>query len=393
MSAYCDPEQDFVVVALGAEPRVTEDLMEKPNGGAAANTEFNEVPETGHRIAVSKRLKFAVCCHSQRVGHSSEEDNSSDPPAPEKKPKWVGLGLCYALLSGVFFSLLALLVKKIEGIHALEISGIRCLFQWLFTFPIIIYNEVDILGPKALRLLLFLRGLLGATAMMLFFYAIQQMHLADATVIMLSNPVFVSIFAWIFLKEKCTLLDPIFIIFTLVGVVLIARPQFLFGTQNVGFESDYKNRIKGTMAAFASALCASLTLIVIRKMGKSVDYFLSIWYYSAIGSILSMTVVSITREWSLPSCGMDRAFLILIGLLGIGGQTFLTKALQIERAGPVSLIKTAEVVLAFILQYLFLNRSPTWWSLGGAICVTSGTSGVALQKWYTSTRKEKKDQN
>ncbi|XP_059804034.1 solute carrier family 35 member G1 [Hypanus sabinus] len=393
MSAYCDPEQEFVVVAVGAEPRVTEVLMEKPNGRSAANTEFNEIPETGHRTAVSKHLNFAVCCHSQRVGHSSVEDNSSDPPVPEKKPKWVGLGLCYALFSCVFFSVLALLVKKIEGVHALEISGFRCLFQWLFTFPIIIYNEVDIMGPKGLRLLLFLRGLLGATAMMLLFYAIQQMHLADATVIMLSNPIFVSIFAWIFLKEKCTLLDPIFIVFTLVGVVLIARPQFLFGTQNGGLESEYKNHIKGTVAAFGSALCAAMTLIVIRKMGKSVNYFLSIWYYSAVGSILSMSAVSITREWSLPFCGMDRAFLILIGLLGIGGQVFLTKALQIERAAPVALIKTTEVVLAFILQYLFLNHSPTWWSLGGAICVTSGTSGVAFQKWYTSTKKAKKIQN
>ncbi|XP_069756663.1 solute carrier family 35 member G1 isoform X2 [Narcine bancroftii] len=311
----------------------------------------------------------------------------------EKKPKWVGLGLCYALFSCLFFSILSLLVKKIEGIHSLEISGIRCLFQWIFTFPIIIYNEVDILGPKGLRLLLFLRGILGAITMMLLFYAIQQMHLADATVIIFSNPVFVSVFAWIFLKEKCTLLDPIFLVFSLVGVILIARPQFLFGTHISGFESDYKNHIKGTAAAFASAICMSLTLIVIRKMGKSVHYFLSIWYYSMIGMVLSLSAVSIIQEWSLPLCGMDRAILIVISILGIGGQTFLTKALQIEKAGPVALIKTIEVVLAFIWQYLFLNRSPTWWSLGGALCVTSGTSGVAIQKWYTSTRKEKKNQN
>ncbi|XP_051883836.1 solute carrier family 35 member G1 isoform X1 [Pristis pectinata] len=393
MSAYYDPEQDFVVVALGAQPCVNEVLMEKPSGGAAANAECNGIPETGHRAAAREDFNFAACCHSQRVGHSADEETSSDPPATEKKPKWVGLGLCYALLSCLFFSVLALLVKKIEGIHALEISGIRCLFQWLFTFPIIIYNEEDILGPKGLRLLLFLRGLLGATAMMLLFYAIQQMHLADATVIMFSNPVFVSIFAWIFLKEKCTLLDPIFISFTLVGVVLIARPQFLFGSQISGFENNYKDHIRGTAAAFASAICVALTLIVIRKMGKSVNYFLSIWYYSVVGSVLSMSVVLIIREWSLPFCGMDRAFLILIGILGIGGQAFLTKALQIEKAASVALIKTMEVVLAFILQYLFLNRSPTWWSLGGALCVTSGTSGVAIQKWYTSTRKGKKDQN
>lgn len=311
----------------------------------------------------------------------------------EKKPKWVGLGLCYALFSCLFFSSVSLLVKKIEGIHSLEISGIRCLFQWLFTFPIIIYKEVDIRGPKGLRVLLFLRGFLGATAMMLLFYAIQQMPLADATVIMFSNTVFVSIFAWIFLKEKCTPLDPIFIILTLVGVVLIARPRFLFGAHVAGLGRDYYSHIKGTAAAFGSAICAAITLIVIRKMGKSVHYFLSIWYYSSVGTILSVCAVSVIQEWNLPFCGKDRAFLILIGLLGVGGQAFLTKALQIEKAAPVALMKTMEVVLAFVFQYFFLNRSPTWWSFGGALCVTCGTSGVAIQKWYVNTRKAKTNQN
>ncbi|XP_067883591.1 solute carrier family 35 member G1-like isoform X2 [Heterodontus francisci] len=311
----------------------------------------------------------------------------------EKKPKWVGLGLCYVLLSCLFFSVTSLLVKKIEGIHALEISGIRCLFQCLFTWPIIVYNELDLLGPKGLRILIFMRGILGATAMMLLFYAIQQLPLADATVIMFSNPVFVTLFACIFLKEKCTLWDPVFTAFTLTGVILIAKPPFLFGSQVSGIEIDYKSRIKGTAAAFGSAVCAAMTLTVIRKMGKSVNYVLSIWYYSVIGLVLSVIVVSVIQEWRLPFCGIDRAFLILIGVCGLGGQIFLTKALQIEKAASVALVKTTEVVLAFILQYLFINYSPTWWSLGGALCVTVGTTGVAIRKWYTSTRKTKKSQN
>lgn len=78
-----------------------------------------------------------------------------------------------------------------------------------------------------------------------------------------------------------------------------------------------------------------------------------------------------------------------IGLLGIAGQTFLTKALQIEKAGPVALMRTMDVVLAFILQFLFLNRKPTWLSLGGALCVISSTSGVAIRKWCNSTKNKR----
>lgn len=389
MSARFEPGDDLLALTVETErdrePRVDQaEVGQQGSGESPASRGY-----TGMQRAANTRFNLASCCRSDKVAN-----DPSDPlPVAEKKPKWVGLGLCYALFSCLFFSSVSLLVKKIEGIHSLEISGIRCLFQWLFTFPIIIYKEVDIRGPKGLRVLLFLRGFLGATAMMLLFYAIQQMPLADATVIMFSNTVFVSIFAWIFLKEKCTPLDPIFIILTLVGVVLIARPRFLFGAHIAGLGRDYYSHIKGTAAAFGSAICAAITLIVIRKMGKSVHYFLSIWYYSSVGTILSVCAVSVIQEWNLPFCGKDRAFLILIGLLGVGGQAFLTKALQIEKAAPVALMKTMEVVLAFVFQYFFLNRSPTWWSFGGALCVTCGTSGVAIQKWYVNTRKAKTNQN
>ncbi|XP_072335153.1 solute carrier family 35 member G1-like [Scyliorhinus torazame] len=245
------------------------------------------------------------------------------------------------------------------------------------------------LGPKGQRGLVCMRGILGASAMMLIFYAIQQMPMADATVILISNPVFVSIFAWIFLKEKCNWWDPIFTLFTLTGVVLIARPRFIFGSVDSGSEFDYMGRVRGTLAAFAGAICAALTLIVIRKMGKSVSYLISIWYYSMTGMIMSAIAVSIIQEWRLPNCGMDRVFLILIGVFGMLSQIFLTKALQIEKAGPVALMKTTEVLLAFLLQYLFLNYIPTWWSLGGAFCVTISTTGVAIRKWYSTTSKTK----
>ncbi|MEQ2175931.1 hypothetical protein GOODEAATRI_022771, partial [Goodea atripinnis] len=135
------------------------------------------------------------------------------------------------------------------------------------------------------------------------------------------------------------------------------------------------------------AIAAACTIVVLRKMGKSVHYYLSVWYYAVIGLIECVIIVSILSEWKLPSCGQDRWMLMLIAVLGITGQTFLIKALQIEKAGPVALTRTVDVVLAFFFQFIFFNRAPTWWSLGGALCVVLSTSGVALRKWYNSSRR------
>lgn len=138
---------------------------------------------------------------------------------------------------------------------------------------------------------------------------------------------------------------------------------------------------------FVGAVGAACTFVILRKMGKSVHYYLSVWYYAVIGFIESMIAVSVLGEWTIPFCGRDRWILMLIAVLGIVGQTFLTKALQIEKAGPVALMRTVDVVLAFFFQFLFFNHSPTWWSLGGALCVVVSTSGVALKRWYSKSRK------
>ena len=122
-------------------------------------------------------------------------------------------------------------------------------------------------------------------------------------------------------------------------------------------------------------------------MGKSVHYYLSVWYYAVIGLVECLIAVSVLGEWKYPYCGRDRWLLMLIAVLGIAGQTFLTKALQIEKAGPVSLMRTVDVVLAFIFQFIFFNRAPTLWSLGGALCVVASTSGIAVKKWYSNSRK------
>ncbi|XP_042719300.1 LOW QUALITY PROTEIN: solute carrier family 35 member G1 [Lagopus leucura] len=309
-----------------------------------------------------------------------------------KKTACPGLGLFYTLLSAFLFSVASLFLKKIEDVHSVEVSAFRCVFQMAFVLPGLIYYKTGFLGPKGKRIFLFFRGLLGSSAMILLYYAFQVMPLADATVITFSCPVFTSLLAWIFLKEKYSVWDLLFTLFTIIGVTLIARPPFLFGSNVTGIEGSYSDHLKGTIAAIASTVSAALTIVILRKVGKSVHYFLSIWYYAVIGLIGCVIALFVMNEWRLPYCGKDRVFLILIGILGLGGQIFLTKALQIEKAGPVAIMRTMDVVFAFILQILFLNHLPTWWTVGGALCVVASSSGTAIRKWRQSSKKAEQNE-
>ncbi|XP_048360814.1 solute carrier family 35 member G1-like [Sphaerodactylus townsendi] len=329
--------------------------------------------------------RFCCCCARGRVPWIC------GTPGINSKTPCPGLGLFYTVLSAFLFSVASLFLKMIEDVHSVEVSAIRCVFQMTFVLPGIIYYKTGFLGPKGKQVVLFFRGLFGSGAMTLLYYAFQVMPLADATVITFSSPVFTSLLAWIFLKEKYSPWDLLFTLFAITGVLLIARPPFLFGSQVAGIEGNYTDHLKGTIAALSSAICTSSTFVILRKMGISVHYVLSIWYYAVIGLIICIITLFVIDSWSLPHCGKDRFLLVLIGLLGLGGQIFLTKALQIEKAGPVAIMKTMDVVFAFILQILFLNHLPTWWTVGGALCVVASSSGTVFRKWWKSSKEAKQN--
>lgn len=96
------------------------------------------------------------------------------------------------------------------------------------TIPILIYNGSNAIPPEGKRILLLLRCFVGTMGLMLSFYAFRHMSLSDASVIIFSTPVFVVIFARIFLNEPCGVFNVVTIFFTLMGVVLITRPPLLF---------------------------------------------------------------------------------------------------------------------------------------------------------------------
>jgi len=96
-------------------------------------------------FVISSLTFFGVGRHHR---YFIEQLNTLVPPvllysSTEKKPACPGLGLLYSLLASVFFSTAALLVKKIEGMHAIQISAVRCFFQMLFVLPAMIYFKYE----------------------------------------------------------------------------------------------------------------------------------------------------------------------------------------------------------------------------------------------------------
>lgn len=116
---------------------------------------------------------------------------------------------------------------------------------------------------------LILRGLLGFCTCSLSFAALITVPLGDSITILLCYAVYANVFARIILKEPLSIWNGMFIMFTLCGVVLIARPPFLFAASSQMYDHG---RVVGICLNIGASFSFAFSMIVMRTLhGKHVS--------------------------------------------------------------------------------------------------------------------------
>lgn len=147
------------------------------------------------------------------------------PPTFARRFKGIG----FTLMSAFFFSLTTVIVKKVKGVSSAELALFRFVGILLMTVPVAWEQNTNFFGTRKNRPFLVLRGLAGATSLFCRYSALNYMGLADTTIIILSMPVFVFIFARIFLKEAFGRFHVISLCLSIVGIVFASKLNVLFG--------------------------------------------------------------------------------------------------------------------------------------------------------------------
>ena len=102
------------------------------------------------------------------------------------------------------------------------------------------------------------------------------------------------LFGVIFLKEKLHCVDMLIIPVTIGGVILIARPPFIFG----GHDYD-ENTLSGIFYSLISAVSIAGLYICLRKISNDVHYTIASFYYSIIGFFLIGLIIWTTTGFNL----------------------------------------------------------------------------------------------
>lgn len=284
-------------------------------------------------------------------------------------------------LSALTFSIMSCLVKEAGRsfqFTSSEIVFYRSVIQMILAIAACRYVGVSPFGPERFsKLLLVARGSLGAISLALYFFTLLNMPLGDGTAIFFAAPALTSLAAAIFIGEVFLPINGVCVVSCLIGVVLVAKPTF------IGFQTDVENNYPlplwiPSLAAFLGAITSSAAYVTIRMIAKNVHFFVNVFYFGLVSTILSSGMIlffeqdSLTNPWSVPSVIIQ----LSIGVLAFVAQSFLNQGLQLVPAGPGTLMRNLDIVFAFIFGIIFFNEHASWLSIVGS-CLISGTTAIA----------------
>jgi hypothetical protein len=105
----------------------------------------------------------------------------------------------------------------------------RFLLQSLIGGSVMVYYREPMWGTGHVPKKLLVRGIFGSIGMLMYFYTLQWLPLAEATILMFTNPIWTAMLAVCILKEEFTPFDAAATLVSFAGVVCVAQPEFIFG--------------------------------------------------------------------------------------------------------------------------------------------------------------------
>lgn len=163
----------------------------------------------------------------------------------------------------------------------------------------------------------------------------------------------------------------------MAGFVLVAQPSFIFG-ELPGEVSSSSFRFIGVLLITIGSILQAFVIVILRKMGIQIHFSQSLLYYSLISVILNVLYKAGTTQVYL-MCFESLPIAVTSGMLFFLAQILTTLALQHEKAGPVTLIKSSEVVFSYLFQFIFLNEIPNLLSCCGAGLIVFVCVALALK--------------
>ena len=297
-------------------------------------------------------MAFAPLAHLPAFRSIKLMSTSPDPNSIGNPVK----GIFWMVMTGICFVTVTALVKTLGGrIPAAESAFLRYVIGLVFLIPV--WRELMAIRLTPRQKKLFgLRGIVHSLGVILWFYAMTRIPIAEVTAMNYLNPVYVSILAVFLLGERMALRRVLAVIAALIGSLIILRPGFR--------ELDL-----GHIAMLGTALFFAGSYLIAKIMSGELPA-------SMVVALLSITVTIglapfAIAVWATPSLA-DLAVLAAIACFATAGHYTMTLAFA---AAPVTVTQPVtflQLVWSVLLGAIFFSEpADPWVILGGGIIMAS----------------------
>ena len=285
-------------------------------------------------------------------------------------------GIVFMLLASLSFAAMGGFAKVVSQVlPPVEVTFFRNIFGVVLVGLAIWKDPLKQTGGKPLLLLF--RGFMGFVALLAYFYIMAHIPLGEAVTYNKTSPIFVAIFAYIFLKEKLHPSALLAIVLGFVGIVLVAQPE--------GGQFD-----KYDILGIFSGIGAALAYTSIRELRKYYDTRAIVMSFMGVGTVAPLILMLVTPyvtvsqefNWMFSKFVMPQGiawfYVTAVGIFATISQLLMTKAYELTKAGIVGTISYSNIVFAVIIGVMLGDPIPNFWTILGILLVITSGLLVAL---------------
>lgn len=271
-------------------------------------------------------------------------------------------GILWMVLSGLSFVAVNGTVHYLgTALPAPQTAFIRFVYGLIFLSPaLIVACRRGI--PKDTLPLIGLRGAFHTLAVILWFFAMARIPIADVTAIGYLSPIVVTAGAALLLGEPLAARRMIAIGVALIGALVVLRPGL-------------RELQPGHLAQVGAAICFGLSYIVAKRLA-------SVLPAGALVALLSLTVTLGLAPfafwvWVAPTA-MQLTLLAVVAFFATAGHYFMARAFAAAPAGQTQPVVFLQLVWATLLGWFaFGERVDPYVVLGGGIII----GAISYMSW------------
>lgn len=251
----------------------------------------------------------------------------------------------------------------------------RYLFGGLFALIVFFIVRPKLPGPDAIPFHV-VRGAIQLASAYLFFWALTQISLAEATVLGFTSALMIAPVARVVLKER---ISGFVVAASFAGFAGVA----LAVSGGTGTPLEGGDRVLGIASALSAAFGYAIALVLLRQRSKSEAPATLAMFTNVVPAALLLPVLL----FMAPSPELGRLPLYaLTGLFGFGIWSLMTVAYSRAPAAQLAPLEYTSLIWATLIGWAVFAEVPDWRLWAGAAIIVSACLAVAFESRFVTRR-------